>query len=329
VDRERDDGFEVIGDATDDESKPGVQYLDLGDEADMPENTPRLVPSWQRLGAVAGFFAVGLVAGAGVSDARSDALWATEQGQLSLVAGSVHGMVVSPVGAEGLVAASGAAVVPPGFHQLAVSLLNVGRSDVEVLSAHVAGWEGSDEAFAPQHIPAGEWVNVGMAFRPVCEAAAPQYLTAKVRADSRETTVAIPLPPGWDLIDSLHDEQCNVLEYDPKVDKITSFTTFEPGVRHMVLWVWLEDAAYVTQATVTQAGFRASGTEVLLPAIHGATTKLKLAWRIVDCADTGRLDELAVTLELTTAEGSVTRDVRLPHEAIAMLARFAAEECGP
>lgn len=327
MDRERYDGFEVIGESTDDEIEPAVLYL--SEDAGVPESTPRPVPSWQRWGAVVGIFVVGLAAGAGMWDARSDALLATEHAQPSLVAGSVHGGVVTPAEAEGPLGAPGWVDASPGFNQLAVSLLNAGRRDVEVLSVNLADWEVSAENFAPQHVPAGQWADVGMAVRPVCDAPVPRYLAARVRTDSRETAVAIPLPPGWSRIESLHDERCDVHAHSPEIDEIASFIAFEPGVRHMVLRVWLEGAAHVTHASATQAGFRASGVEVRVAAMHGAATKLRLAWRIVDCADTRELDELAVTLELTTAEGTVTREVRLPHEAIAMLARFAAAECGP
>ncbi|MFW5947594.1 MAG: DHH family phosphoesterase [Gemmatimonadota bacterium] len=52
-------------------------------------------------------------------------------------------------------------------------------------------------------------------------------------------------------------------------------------------------------------------------------------WRIDNCSDTAELNEAVLNLEISEARDAAAVTVMLPPEAVAALARFGAEECGP
>lgn len=85
----------------------------------------------------------------------------------------------------------------------------------------------------------------------------------------------------------------------------------------------------IIAATASDAGFRAAiaGLPVSIAAGPESSVPLELEWYIDDCARTHELGEFAVDFETRTSDGTPSVAAPLPPHAIALLGRFAAEEC--
>ena len=68
-----------------------------------------------------------------------------------------------------------------------------------------------------------------------------------------------------------------------------------------------------------------SGLPVSIAGGPETPVSLELEWLIDSCTETYQLDEIAIDLEMRTQDDNTTVEAPLPHHAIAVLGRFAAE----
>lgn len=320
MDRRDDEDYEVLdlgppSRVAEPEPEVALPPLELGDD-DRP--APGSTARWQWWSAVVAVLVVGAITGAYIAHARTDAAaLAAEEDEIVLVAGTVDGSFEPS----------------RDVHRLTVSLLNAGSRDVQVLSVHPRGWEVPDDGprEAATTVPAGEWASVAMRVQPSCAGPPPTELDVDVRSEAGTTAVRIPLPPARGLLEALSVSRCaeHAEEVQLVLDRVVDFAEQEPGVRRMALrmWAWWESAEVVGAAT-SAPGFRAAGVGLPAAAAPNGRVNLELEWRVDDCADTSSLEHARVDLEVVTAAGTTTIAAPLPHRALAMLARFAEQECG-
>ena len=330
MDRSSDEGYETVelgrGAVPDDDgaAAPALPPLALDQQVGGPGSPPPDVPNppgpaWRRWATMAAVFAFGLIAGASVWDARSDAVdLAAEASAVKLVAGSV--MPDSPAG-EGL--------------RLAVRLHNAGARDVTVLALHLTGWEARDEFAAAQAttVPAAGWADVFATVRPACNAPVPEQLEARVLTEAGERPAAIALPPGSGMLALILEAECSGWAAGPLIDfnPTVLLQTYESGTLRMVVTarVWSPADVDITAVSASDAGFRAAtkGLPVSIGADPDTWVPFELEWHIDDCARTHELGEFVIDFETRTSDGTPSVAAPLPPRAIALLGRFAAEEC--
>lgn len=330
MDRSSDEGYETVelgrGAVPDDDgaAAPALPPLALDQQVGGPGSPPPDVsnppgPAWRRWATMAAVFAFGLIAGASVWDARSDTVdLATEASEVKLVAGSV---LPEPT--------------TPGEGRWAVRLHNAGARDVTVLALHPTGWDTNDEPVQAQAttVPAAGWADVVATFSQNCNAPVPEQLDARVRTEAGEQQAAIALPPGAGILAWILEAECSglaartVIEFDRSV----LVDAYESGTLRMVVTARVQPRAEVdiTAVSASDAGFRAAtkGLPVSIEAGAESSVPFELEWQIDDCARTHELGELAVEFETRTSDGTPSVAAPLPHRAIALLGRFAAEEC--
>jgi hypothetical protein len=254
-----------------------------------------------------------------VWDARSDAVdLAAEASAVKLVAGSV--MPDSPAG-EGL--------------RLAVRLHNAGARDVTVLALHLTGWEARDEFAAAQAttVPAAGWADVFATVRPACNAPVPEQLEARVLTEAGERPAAIALPPGSGMLALILEVECNGLAVGTLIefDRSVLLHAYESGTLRMVVTarVWSPADVDITAVRASDAGFRAAttGLPVSIGADPETAVQFELEWHIDDCARTHELGEFVIDFETGSPDDVPSLAAPLPPHAIALLGRFAADEC--
>lgn len=332
MNREADDGYETLDrdepiDAFARRTGPALPPLALGDTGDGPtEATPgdgvSDARSWRRWVALGAAFTVGLAAGAYLwqvrHDAAEDAAAAARAAEAELVAGNVVG---------GL---------SPGttVQHLAVMLLNNGSREIEVMAIHPPGWETFPRGTTT--IPADEWATVPMSVAPQCGAPPPIALSVDVSSDEGQQRLAVPLPPSGSVLDSVYQQICGEdggLRYTVTSGRIVQLQAPEPET--MVMRVELRSlppgvAFEVVEATASTGGAVATATN--LPIQFSPTRRspspIELTWRMASCDLTSLLGDVSLGLNVVTPDGdSYKTFTELPGQAVAMLARFAVEQC--
>ena len=332
MDREADDGYEMLDrdDPIDaDMRRTGRVLPPLALDVTAEGSTEavagaddRRMGVWRRWAALGAAFTVGLAAGAYLwqvrHDAAEEAAAATRAAEAELVAGTVVG---------GL---------SPGttVQHLAVMLLNNGPREIEVLGIHPPGWETFPRGTTT--IPADEWATVPMSVAPQCGAPPPIALSVEVRSGDDEQELAVPLPPSGSVLDSVYQQMC--LEdggprYAVTTGRIAQLSAPEPDT--MLMRVELRslppgvDFEIVAAAASTGgATATASNLPVQFSATRRSPSPIELTWRIANCDVTSLLGDVNVELSIVTPEGdSYTTFAELSGQAVAMLARFAVEQC--
>lgn len=316
--------------------------LDLGDRTAHPDDevgdpAPRTpMPTWQRWAALAVAFVVGVAAGAYVWYARDEsARLAAEADRVVLVASQVTGAF--SYDQFGLIRAP---------NRLSVELHNPGPRDVRVSDVRLREWRFQQDS-GPRRartVPQGGWTRFALVGDLSCIGSVPRQLEVDVRTDEAGSTIVVPLPPaGRELddssllqtLDSIYSSVCG----DTGSGRIMARTinTRRDAVDPQVLQMGVQllvpgPEAEITAIDGSAAGYRGVGTDPDLPVPSGGDRRsvtVTVDWRIDSCSDTAELNEAVLDLEISESRDAAAVTVMLPPEAVAALARFGAEECGP
>ena len=324
--RNPNDDYEVLDLAdstTDGLSSPlrVLPRLDLGEIAGDGPGTDALPrrPSWQLWLVAILAFCLGAAGGGYAWSLRTQAADEAEQAaQAEIIVGNVVGRI-DPASQ---------------IQHLGVLMLNNGTRDIEVLNAHPLGW--ATHSARPTLIPSSEWASVRISVQPICDSPAPTELTVQVRTEAGDRTVTATLPPGGNMLDEAHDQACGPdpgLRYAINAGRVSVLDSTEPDTLRMRIVLRLSVPA--TELSVMAVNASASGllaTATNLPVTFRSDRLspglLELSWRVTSCVATGMLGDIAPQLTVMLPDETTYRThVILPGQAVAMLARFALNQC--
>lgn len=328
MDRDPDDGYEILelGHPTDADlqrSVPVLPALDLGDlnseRAGSGTDQSRPPVRWRQWAALAAVFAGGVAVGAYGWDARDQAQEAAAQPrQTDLVAGSVVGG-----GADGT-----------GLQQIVVMMLNNSPRAIEVLSIEPTGWRAYPRGSTT--IGPEEWAGIPMTVTPDCAAPVPLTMSAEVRTEDGEGMIAVAVPPADGVLDGIRQRACGGTAsavYTLSAGRVNALAAAEPGTFRMSVELRPLPPGVdfeVTSVVASTGGVTGAGTNLPLSfvATRRSPSILELTWEVARCELTSLLGDINLEVEITPPDEAPYKTfVELPGQAVAILARFAAEEC--
>ncbi|HEX6336306.1 MAG TPA: hypothetical protein VFZ85_05080 [Jiangellaceae bacterium] len=319
-----DDEVLDLADSTADGPNSSVRVLprlDLGEiTSDGPATgaLPRR-PSWQLWLVAILAFCLGAAGGGYALSLRTQTADEAEQAaEADIVVGNVIGRID----------------LASQVQHLGVLMFNNGPRDIEVLNAHPPGW--ATHSARPTLIPSSEWASVRISVQPICDSPAPTELTVQVRTESGDRTVTAALPPGGNMLDEAHDQACGAdpgLRYAINAGRVSVLDSTEPDT--LLMQVVLRLSVPATELSVTAVNASASGflaTATNLPVTFRSDRLspglLELSWRVTSCAATAMLSDIAPQLTVMLPDETTYRThVVLPGQAVAVLARFAQNQC--
>ncbi len=331
--KDRDEVYEVLGAGQPDDPAAdrtaGLPALDLGERTNARDDLPGPpgrdpMPAWQRWAAIALSVVVGGCAGAYVWHARTEsAEHAAGARAVELVAGQVSGSLQHD--RFGL---------PQPPRRVFVELHNAGERDVRVRDVRLAGYQlsGDRDPSSTETVPAGEWLRFALMGEPACVGSVPDHVDVDVRTDGGDSSVVVPLPPDDALRLRLRDVYrlaCPDIAPRTIVSEAINARRGPVDPERLQMGVQLLVPGPETEITAldaSAAGFRGEGTDLPVTAGGGRrSVTVTIDWHLDSCADATGLSE--VTLDVQLGGGGDTVPVALSSRAVAVLARFAAEEC--
>lgn len=348
----RDEDYEVLDSgASEDPANArvdGLPALDLGertsgsDDAQGARAGRAPMPPWQRWAAIAVAVVVGVFAGAYVWHARSESaeLAAAAEG-VDLIAGPVVAgpAVAGPI--DGASPLDRFRLIQQPL-RLVVELHNAGDRAIDVRNVRLPGWQlpnGADRRSISTVGP-GEWRTFGLVGETRCVGSVPQHVDVDIRTEAGDASIIVPLPPAdlsrqWSSRMTLADVYGSACpDVTPRLIFADAINARRSAVDPKTLQMGVQllvpgPEAEISDVNASAAGLRGAGRALPVPAggSHRSVT-VSVDWRIDNCADTAEIAEATLDIEIGGRGETATVPVALPNRAVAVLARFTAEECG-
>jgi hypothetical protein len=326
VSRDPSDDYEIldVADSTADGLSNPIRVLPRLDLGEITSESPAGAaltrrPSWQLWLVAILAFCLGVAGGGYAWSLRTQAADEAEQAaQAEIIVGNVVGRI-DPASQ---------------IQHLGVLMLNNGPRDIEVLNAHPLGW--ATHSSRRTLIPSSAWGSVRISVQPICDSPEPTELAVQVRTDAGDRTVTVALPPGGSMLDEAHDQACGTdpgLRYAINAGRVSVLDSTEPDTLRMRIVLRLSVPATelsVIAVNASASGFLATATNlpVTFRSDRLSPGLLELSWRVTSCVATGMLSDVAPQLTVMLPDETTYRThVILPGQAVAILARFAIDQC--